>query len=151
MAEGLSSPVPRQQESNPTPPRRGHQRTRDDHASETAEDYVEAIADVIEEKSRCRAADLVRHFGVSAVTVSKTVGRLREAGLVEAEPYGPLGLTAAGKKLAAKSRRRHEVVLDFLRAIGVSEAAAQVDAEGIEHHVSDETLRRMQSLIKKLG
>ncbi|TWT36939.1 Transcriptional regulator MntR [Posidoniimonas corsicana] len=125
-------------------------RTRNDHASETAEDYVEAISDVIGEKGQCRAADLVRLFGVSAVTVSKTVGRLRAAGLVDAEPYGPLELTAKGQKLADASRRRHEVVLDFLRAIGVSEATAQIDAEGIEHHVSDETLKRMKSLIKKL-
>ncbi|TWT78177.1 Transcriptional regulator MntR [Posidoniimonas polymericola] len=135
----------------PNRPASRHRRTRNDHASETAEDYVEAIADVIDQKSQCRAADLVRHFGVSAVTVSKTVGRLRDAGLVEAEPYGPLGLTPAGRRLAAKSRRRHETVLEFLRAIGVSDATAQVDAEGIEHHVSDETLRRMRAVIKKLG
>lgn len=125
-------------------------RTRRDHASETAEDYVEAIAEVASEKEVCRAADLVRLFGVSAVTVSKTVQRLRTAKLVTAEPYGPLSLTAAGKRLADASRRRHEVVLQFLRTIGVGEENARIDAEGIEHHVSDETLARMRELIERM-
>ena len=135
----------------PERPAARHRRTRSDHASETAVDYAEAIDDLIREKGHCRAADLSRLFGVSAVTVSKTVGRLKTAGLVEAEPYGPLELTAEGRRLAAASRRRHETVLRFLRAIGVSQATAEIDAEGIEHHVSDETLRRMRAVIKQLG
>lgn len=126
-------------------------RTRRDHASETAEDYVEAIAEITAEKGACRAADLVRLFGVSAVTVSKTVRRLRTSGLVDAEPYGPLSLTQTGEKLAETSRQRHEVVLKFLLAIGVSEENARIDAEGMEHHASEETLARMRDTIKRIG
>lgn len=120
---------------------RPFQRTRSDHAQETAEDYVEAIADLVAEKGECRGADLARLFGVSHVTVTKTVARLASEGLVESEPYRPLSLTSKGKRLAAAARERHEVVEQFLITLGVSPAVAAVDSEGIEHHVSEETLK----------
>lgn len=126
-----------------------YRRTRSDHASETAEDYVEAIAETIAKNGSCRNADLARLFAVSHVTVNKTIGRLQKEGLVKTEPYGPVALTAAGEKLAAESRKRHEVVLGFLLSLGISQAVAEVDSEGIEHHVSEETLeafrRHMES------
>ena len=125
-----------------------HVRTRKDHATETAEDYVEAIAALIEANGQCRVTDLAKLFSVSHVTVTKTASRLQSEGLVDTQPYGPLELTAAGKKLAAAARRRHEIVFNFLRALGVSEAVAEIDSEGIEHHVSEETLSAFQRLIE---
>lgn len=121
-----------------------HQRTRRDHATETAEDYVEAIAAIIDGKEKCRVTDLAEHFAVSHVTVTKTVSRLKKEGLVETEPYGPIFLTSNGRALAENSRVRHVIVLDFLLALGVTQATAQFDSEGIEHHVSQETLQRMK-------
>ncbi|MEN1678201.1 MAG: manganese-binding transcriptional regulator MntR [Planctomycetota bacterium] len=131
------------------PPKHPFRRTRTDHRAETAEDYVEAIAEIEGEKGQCRAADLARLFAVSHVTVAKTLGRLSAEGYVETEPYAPVTLTAAGRRLANQSRNRHTVVLEFLEAIGVSREVAEVDAEGIEHHVSPETLRCMQALIDR--
>lgn len=128
---------------------RPFQRTRSDHAQETAEDYVEAIADLVAEKGECRGADLARLFGVSHVTITKTVARLASEGLVESEPYRPLSLTSKGKRLAAASRERHEVVEQFLIALGVSPAVATVDSEGIEHHVSEETLKVFRKFLEK--
>jgi DtxR family transcriptional regulator, manganese transport regulator len=128
-----------------------HRRTRKDHASETAEDYVEAIAELIEHSGRCRVVDLAERFAVSHVTVTRTVSRLQRDGLVETEPYGPITLTGRGKQLARESHQRHETVLAFLRAIGVSEGVAAADTEGIEHHVSPETLHCMQKLTEKLS
>ena len=93
---------------------------------------------------QCRAVDLKNQFQVSHVTVSRTIGRLQRDGFVVTEPYGPIELTNEGKKLAQYSRRRHDIVYRFLRAIGVSESTAATDSEGIEHHVSPETLRAMQ-------
>ncbi len=122
-----------------------HRRTRRDHAAETAEDYVEAIARVLAEKGACRVIDLARRFDVSHVTVTKIVARLQENGLVITAPYRPVELTDAGKRLAEKSRQRHEVVYRFLLAHGVSKAVAATDSEGIEHHVSPETLKAMKS------
>lgn len=126
-----------------------HERTRDDHATELAEDYVEAIADLMESKGACRLIDLAAHFGVTHVTANRTVGRLQRDGLVTTEPYAPIELTAAGKRLAKASRRRHEIVYQFLLALGVRKKTAAADSEGIEHHVSPETLRKMQQFLKQ--
>jgi DtxR family manganese transport transcriptional regulator len=124
-------------------------RTRQDHAQETAEDYVEAIDDTLRENGVCRSADLARLFGVSHVTINKTVRRLKTANLVEADPYGPLHLTPKGERLARTSKQRHDLVFAFLVHLGVSEEQARVDAEGIEHHVSKETLAAFQQLLDR--
>ena len=126
-----------------------HSRTRSDHATELAEDYVEAIADLIESQEVCRAVDLANQFQVSHVTVNRTIGRLLRDGYVKTEPYGPIELTDLGRKLADASRRRHEIVYAFLLAIGVNEAVAVSDSEGIEHHVSPETLTVMQAFLDR--
>ena len=123
-------------------------RTRHDHASETAEDYVEAIASLIEEKGVCRGADLAKHFGVSHVTVTKTVLRLKREGLAEAAAYRPIHLTAKGRRMAKAAKRRHQIVFAFLQALGVSDAVATIDSEGIEHHVSGETLKAFQRYLE---
>ena len=123
------------------PPALSHSRIRKDHATETAEDYVEAIAKLIVELGRCRVVDLAQLFGVSHVTVTKTVARLAKEGLVNTQPYGPMTLTETGSRMAAEARQRHEIVYQFLVSIGVSAATAADDAEGIEHHVSAETLK----------
>ncbi len=126
-----------------------HRRTRQDHATETAEDYVEAVAEISEETGTCRVVDLAQRFDVSHVTVTRIVGRLKKAGFVDTEPYRPIQLTERGAKLAAESKQRHEVVFQFLVSIGVSEKTAAIDAEGIEHHVSPETLARFKELTQR--
>jgi len=120
--------------------------TRRAHADETAEDYVEAIQEIIERDGLCRVRDLAEMMGVSHVTVTRIVSRLAkpEHGLVRTEPYRPIELTDRGRRLAARVRRRHEIVVGFLRAIGVPPKQAEIDAEGIEHHVSPATIRAMQ-------
>lgn len=127
-----------------------HRRTREDHRTETAEDYVEAIASILGEQDVCRISDLARRFSVSHVTVHRIIARLQSEGLIDTEPYKPLQLTSAGKRLAAKCRRRHEIVYQFLLSIGIDEETAAMDAEGIEHHVSPRTLKRFESMIEKM-
>jgi DtxR family manganese transport transcriptional regulator len=119
-------------------------RTREEHSEETAQDYVELIAALIAETGEARAIDMARRLGVTHVTVGRTVQRLQRDGLVTTQPYRSIFLTAAGRALAEKSRRRHEIVFAFLRSLGVPESVAQSDAEGIEHHVSKETLAAFQ-------
>lgn len=133
--------------SMPPPPADSHRRTRADHASETAEDYVEAIADTLDECGCCRLVDLAGRFGVSHVTVNRIVGRLQREGYVQTQPYRPIELTTKGKRLAKRCRERHETVYQFLLSIGVDEKNAAIDAEGIEHHVSVATLRRFQAAL----
>jgi DtxR family manganese transport transcriptional regulator len=124
-----------------------HQRTRQDHAQETAEDYAEAVDDLVRTLGRCRVTDLAKRFAVSHVTALRTVARLQRDGLVTTEPYGPIELTEQGLAMASAARDRHRVVYAFLIAIGVPEAVAAIDSEGIEHHCSQQTLERMQSFL----
>ena len=127
-----------------------HQRTRDHHASETAEDYVEAVFDLINGTGECRVKDLADHFDVSHVTVSRIVGRLQKKGLLATQPYQPIKLTPDGENLARTSKQRHEVVYEFLRLLGVDSETAEIDSEGIEHHVSKKTLAAMKRWIKQM-
>ncbi|MGI9013805.1 MAG: manganese-binding transcriptional regulator MntR [Phycisphaerales bacterium] len=122
------------------------ERTRSDHATETAEDYVEAILDLIERDGECRITPLAEQFGVTHVTASKIIRRLSRDGLVIAKPREPITLTAEGRRLARHCRERHDVVYRFLLAIGVGKRIAAVDTEGIEHHVSPQTLKRMRAI-----
>lgn len=125
-----------------------HQRrTRQQHAQERAQDYVEAIADLLAERGEARATDLARNFGVTHVTVIRTVQRLQRDGLVTTQPYRSIFLTDAGKRLAIKAKARHQTVVAFLEALGVSSATARADAEGIEHHVSNETLQAFERFV----
>ncbi len=130
--------------ANSTP----HKRTRVAHSSEIAEDYVEAIHDVVQ-TGECRAVDLVKRFGVSAVTVNRTLARLQRDGFVDTTAYGPVVLTAKGRKLAQFAKSRHQVVYDFLLALGVSSQTAHIDSEGMEHHVSRETLQAMRRFMQR--
>ena len=115
-------------------------RIRRAHQSEVAEDYVEMISDLIEETGEARTVDLAARFGVTSPTVNAIVRRLQREYLVETRPYRSIFLTKAGKALAESSRARHQIVRDFLVTIGVPETIAEEDAEGVEHHVSEETL-----------
>ena len=115
-------------------------RIRRAHQSEVAEDYVEMISDLIEETGEARTVDLAARFGVTSPTVNAIVRRLQRENLVETRPYRSIFLTEAGKALAESSRVRHQIVRDFLVTIGVPETIAEEDAEGVEHHVSEETL-----------
>lgn len=137
-------------ESQPIAPNR-FQRTREDHSREVAEDYVELIDSLIKECGEARAVDLADHLGISHVTVSKTVQRLQRDGYVKSQPYRSIFLTEKGTALAAEARERHALVHDFLLAIGVDEETAEVDTEGIEHHVSATTLEAMRRFLKIPG
>ena len=115
-------------------------RIRRAHQSEVAEDYVEMIAELIAETGEARSVDLAARFGVTSPTVNAIIQRLQREDLVETRPYRSIFLTAAGQALADEARDRHRIVRDFLLTIGLPETIAEEDAEGIEHHVSPETL-----------
>lgn len=124
-------------------------KVREAHQTETAEDYVELIADLIEANGEARASDLSARFGVSHATVTKIIARLNKEGLVTNKPYRSLFLTPEGEALARACKERHIVIIRFLKALGISDAVAEADAEGIEHHVSAETLAAFRQFIRK--
>ena len=125
------------------------QQTRREHAAETAEDYVEAIAHLSASMGEARVVDLARRLGVTHVTVNRTVARLVRDGYLSTQPYRAIFLTERGQKLAEECSQRHETVVAFLRGIGVPERVAELDAEGIEHHVSPETLNAFRRLLSQ--
>ena len=116
------------------------EQVRNARNSETAEDYTEMIADLIRIAGEARAVDLAKHFGVTGPTVNSIIRRLVRDGLVVSKPYRSIFLTDKGQTLADYCKKRHEIVYNFLIKIGVNSDTAKNDAEGIEHHVSAETL-----------
>jgi DtxR family manganese transport transcriptional regulator len=124
-------------------------RSRRDRAMEVAQDYVEAIADLADSLGEARVVDLARRLGVTHVTVNRTLSRLQQAGYVNTRPYRSIFLTDAGRRLAAECKRRHETVVAFLLSLGVPEKISEMDAEGIEHHVSPETLAAFERRLKR--
>ena len=132
-----------------SPQAESFRRSRRDRAGEIAQDYVEAIADLTAAVGEARVVDLARRLGVTHVTVNRTLARLQQAGYVNTKPYRAIFLTSAGNRLAEESKRRHETVVAFLRSLGISERAAEMDAEGIEHHVSPETLAVFERRLRK--
>jgi DtxR family manganese transport transcriptional regulator len=113
------------------------------------EDYVELISDLLVSGGEARPTDIARRLGVSHATAIKTIGRLKREGLALAKPYRGVFLTAAGETLAGRVRARHRLVVDLLLAVGVPSDAAEQDAEGIEHHVSDATLAAFGRFLRR--
>ena len=128
---------------------RQYSKIRTQNKKEILEDYVEAISDLIKSRWEARNTDLASHFGVSKPTINKNIKRLVSLKLVDAKPYRSIFLTDKGMILAEQSKDKHEIVLNFLLKLGISKKIAQEDSEGIEHHVSSETLSIMKKYIKK--
>lgn len=130
---------------------RGFGLARTARAREVLEDYVELIGDLIAESGEARAIEIARRLGVSHVSAGRAIARLKREGLATARAYRGVFLTEAGEALAARVRARHQLVVRLLLAVGVPRAAAEADAEGLEHHVSDETLAAFARFLEHAG
>ena len=126
-------------------------KTRSAQSTAILEDYVELIADLLGNSGEARPTDIARRLGVSHATAVKTISRLKRAGLATARPYRGVFLTEKGQDLADRVRVRHRLVVDVLSALGVPTEAAEADAEGIEHHVSEVTLKAFAQFLKLRG
>src|SRR5271169_594421 len=116
-------------------------KARSARSTAVLEDYVELIADLLATAGEARPTDIARRLGVSHPTAIHTIARLKREALATARPYRGVFLTEKGEVLAKRVRARHRLVVDVLIALGVPTEAAEADAEGIEHHVSEATLR----------
>jgi len=115
-------------------------KTRTAQSTALLEDYAELIADLLAMNGEARPTDVARRLGVSHATAIKTIARLKREGLATSKPYRGVFLTPQGHELADRVRARHRLVVEILLALGVPREAAESDAEGIEHHVSEVTL-----------
>ena len=115
------------------------------------EDYAEMIGDLMEEMGEARITDIAKRMGVTHPTATKAVARLKREGLAVSRPYRGVFLTDEGLALADRVRARHRTVVEVLVALGVPPETAELDAEGMEHHVSDITLSAFEAFLKEAG
>ena len=124
-------------------------KVRDAHRTENTEDYLEIIADLLNTSGEARIVDIANRLDIAQATANKTIQRLQNQGYVKKEPYRSIFLTLKGQEVASISKKRHIIVLTFLKNLGLDMKTAEADAEGIEHHVSDKTLKKMEQFNKK--
>jgi Mn-dependent DtxR family transcriptional regulator len=118
--------------------------------STAVEDYLEQILDLINTKGYARVADIAQGLKISQASVTNMVQRLDAEGLLKYEKYRGLVLTTAGETLARNIMKRHRLLSDFLRMLGIDEEVIYHDVEGMEHHISPQTLRAIEALRSQL-
>jgi len=121
---------------------------REEDRTTRMEDYLEVIYELIEQKGYATTVDISKYLNVSSPSVTKMVQRLDECGHLNYEKYRGISLTQQGVLVAKSIRERHGLLADFFKMIGVDEDSANKDAEGIEHHLHPETLKKLEEFIK---
>lgn len=114
------------------------------------QDYLEQIDTLIESKGYARAVDIAAALGISQPSVSAMLQRIDAEGFVVYEKYRGVVLTERGREIARDIRRRHEVLTNLLRHFGLDEDTIYRDVEGMEHHISPQTLRVLALLTDEL-
>lgn len=118
--------------------------------SSAVEDYLERILELINTKGYARVVDIATSLAISQASVTNMVQKLDAEGLLKYEKYRGLVLTTAGETLARNIARRHQILTDFLKLLGVDERIIDHDVEGMEHHISSPTLRAIEGLAAEL-
>jgi Mn-dependent DtxR family transcriptional regulator len=114
--------------------------------SQSAEDYLERIHELFEEKGYARVVDIASSLNVKQASVTSMVQKLDELGYLDYEKYRGLVLTDQGREIACRIRKRHETLDRFFSIMKLSAATRQKDIEGIEHHLSPDTLQLLADL-----
>ena len=114
------------------------------------EDYLEVIYELIQKKGYATTIDISESLNVSSPSVTKMLQRLEENKYLRYERYRGISLTNEGVSMAENIHEKHSLLVEFLRMIGVDENVANIDAEGIEHHLHPETLRKLQVFINTI-
>lgn len=122
----------------------------DRHTSSAVEDYLERILELINMKGYARVVDIAQRLDISKASVTNMVQRLDAEGLLKYEKFRGLVLTTAGEALALNITRRHQLLTDFLKLLGLDDEVIYHDVEGMEHHISPATLRAIETLTAHL-
>ncbi|MFJ5623850.1 transcriptional regulator MntR [Peribacillus loiseleuriae] len=112
------------------------------------EDYIEQIYLLIEEKGYARVSDIAENLSVHPSSVTKMVQKLDQEKYLVYEKYRGLVLTANGKKVGKRLVYRHDLLEQLLQIIGVKEENIYQDVEGIEHHLSWDSIDRIGDLVE---
>ena len=123
-------------------------KVRNAHKTENTEDYLELIADLLNQNGEARIVDIAEKLDIAQSTANKTIKRLVKQNFIKKEPYRSIFLTLKGQLIANNSKKRHKIVFKFLKNLGLDNNTASVDSEGIEHHVSEKTLIKMEKFNK---
>jgi Mn-dependent DtxR family transcriptional regulator len=116
--------------------------------SQSAEDYLERIHELIEAKGYARVVDIASSLKVKQASVTSMVQKLGEAGYLKYEKYRGLVLTDKGREVARRIRRRHETLSRFFSLFGLDPESQRQDIEGIEHHLSPATVEILADLAR---
>ena len=111
------------------------------------EDYLEVIYSLIQEKGYARPCDIADRLNVKSASVTGMMRRLHRIGLIVYERYRGLTLTSKGERLGKSVQQNHSTLINFLHILGVEEKTAQLDAEGIEHHVHKISIDRIRCFV----
>jgi Mn-dependent DtxR family transcriptional regulator len=124
-----------------------HEKKEDDIRTDRMEDYLEVIYELIQQKGYATTADISKYLNVSSPSVTKMVKKLDENHYLIYEKYRGLRLTIDGINIAKNIREKHSLFAEFLKMIGVEDEVAHLDAEGIEHHLHAQTIKKLENLI----
>jgi Mn-dependent DtxR family transcriptional regulator len=116
--------------------------------SQSAEDYLERIHELIEQKGYARVVDIASSLKVRQASVTSMVQKLAELGYLNYEKYRGLVLTRKGREVARRIRGRHETLSRFFSLFGLDVETQRRDIEGIEHHLSPETMEVLADLAR---
>jgi Mn-dependent DtxR family transcriptional regulator len=116
--------------------------------TQTAEDYLERIHELIEEKGYARVVDIAESLQVRQASVTSMVQKLGEQGYLNYEKYRGLMLTDKGREVACNIQKRHEILARFFSQFGLDAETQLRDIEGIEHHLSPATMECLADLVK---
>jgi Mn-dependent DtxR family transcriptional regulator len=122
---------------------------RSDAISIRVEDHLEVIHELIVERAEARVAEIADHLAVSRPTVTRMLQKMAEDGWVDYQKYKPVKLTKKGLGHAEWMRHRHTILVRFLTLLGLSDGAAHLETEGIEHHLQSDTINRIEKLVKE--
>ncbi len=114
--------------------------------SQSAEDYLERIHELIESKGTAHVADIAQSLNVGQPSVTSMVQKLADEGYLRYEKYRSLTLTDAGRAVAERIRDRHTVLASFFTLFDLDDETQARDIEGIEHHLSADTLNTLADL-----
>ena len=115
----------------------------------SAEDYLEMILRLTEEKGYARSVDIAVGLSVSKPSVSVAMKQLREGGFIAMDKDNYITLTDSGMEIAQRIYERHKTLTRVLTLIGVDEDTAEEDACKVEHDISVQTFMAIRDWLNK--